>query len=386
MVRHRIYLEHLKSRAEKEYERSCKTLKIERVRTKTYPEGRKADGQLITETTTDVYPKHQLGRVSFLHFIDKVERELAGLDAGWLGSGNKNIPFNKVIDAEERDRWDRHVKWQQAQIAELQAKLAKAEAKAATWGAGPPQAPTEGLPIAGEGDQTLTLALSEGERGRAEHESENVEKNTDSGLKPPIVNAPTPVEPKTCSEAHASELPRAQEAPKVNKTASAEPKLGWAARLAAGLFQLGAGLSTPPTAAGCAEPSPSDQTLTLALSQGERGQEQTPDGMLPPEKQPQEDPRPRWEDEYRQEALDYHCLIHGLPPASLEQATGIPDPKTISPRMWIEKGRPYMIYIDRSIPCDRVNPLDTRKLITLACPVAIQGPSTRVYGWPGGTR
>ena|GEM_PF-6667131 len=110
--------------------------------------------------------------------------------------------------------------------------------------------------------------------------------------------------------------------------------------------------------------------------------EQTPDGIWPLEKQPPEDPRPRWEDKYRQEALDYHCLIHGLPPASLEQATGIPDPKKISPRMWIEKGRPYMIHIDRSIPCDRTNPLDTRKVITLACPIAMQGPSMRVAGWP----
>jgi hypothetical protein len=95
--------------------------------------------------------------------------------------------------------------------------------------------------------------------------------------------------------------------------------------------------------------------------------------MLPVVKEPEEDPRPRWEDEYRQEALDYHCLIHGLPPASLEQATGIPDPKKISPRMWIEQGKPYMIHIDRSIPCDR-------------SPIVMQGPSMRVVGWPGGTR
>ena len=51
--------------------------------------------------------------------------------------------------------------------------------------------------------------------------------------------------------------------------------------------------------------------------------------------------------------------------------------------MWIEKGHPYMIRIDRSIKYDRKNPLDTRKVITLACPIAMQGPSMRVYGWPG---
>ena len=37
--------------------------------------------------------------------------------------------------------------------------------------------------------------------------------------------------------------------------------------------------------------------------------------------------------------------------------------------MWIENGYPYMIHIDDSIPCDRVNPLGARRTITLACPV-----------------
>ena len=48
-------------------------------------------------------------------------------------------------------------------------------------------------------------------------------------------------------------------------------------------------------------------------------------------------------------------------------ATGIPDPFKMSPRMWIERGFPYMIHIDRSIPCDRRNPLDTMRVIKLAC-------------------
>ena len=54
--------------------------------------------------------------------------------------------------------------------------------------------------------------------------------------------------------------------------------------------------------------------------------------------------------------------------------------------MRIKNGHPYMIHIDCSIPCDRTNPLDTRKVITLACPIATQEPSMRFAGWPGGTR
>jgi len=365
MVRHRIYLEHQKSMAEEEYERSKETLKIERVRTKTYPEGRKADGKPVTETTTDVYPKHQLGRVAYLHFINKVEQQLAELEAGWLGPGTNSISCDEPIDREERDRWVRKENDLTRKIAELQAKLAAAESVGRHSVAGPsfPQ-------DSGEQREESTGLL----RTNAPlHEYEIAEKGPDSGPKSPIVKVPTPVEPKACGETAAPEISCAQEASKVNKTHPAPSKLGWVATLAAGLLQLAGGKPA----------SGSDPLIGLPGEQQPAQEiEQTPDGMWPLEKQPPEDPRPRWEDKYRQEALDYHCLIHGLPPASLEQATGIPDPKKISPRMWIEKGRPYMIHIDRSIPCDRTNPLDTRKVITLACPIAMQGPSMRVAGWP----
>ena len=49
----------------------------------------------------------------------------------------------------------------------------------------------------------------------------------------------------------------------------------------------------------------------------------------------------------------------------------VADPIKMSPRMWIEKGYPYMIYIDRDIPCTRKNPLDTMGVIKLACPAAV---------------
>ena len=106
------------------------------------------------------------------------------------------------------------------------------------------------------------------------------------------------------------------------------------------------------------------QSLGEARSQAEPGNEgKEAQRDVPPA------PKYRWEDSFRQEALDYHCLKFGLPPASLEQATGIPDPFKMSPRLWIERGFPYMIYIDRTIPCDRVNPLDTRQVIKLNGPI-----------------
>jgi hypothetical protein len=103
---------------------------------------------------------------------------------------------------------------------------------------------------------------------------------------------------------------------------------------------------------------------------GESGTLKTPDPGPTPE------PKYRWEDSFRQEALDYHCLKFGLPPATTDMATGIPDPFKMSPRSWMERGFPYQIYIDRDIPCDRRNPLDTMGVIKLAC-----HPVVNPEGW-----
>ncbi|MFN0021501.1 MAG: hypothetical protein ACKVP0_24890, partial [Pirellulaceae bacterium] len=107
-----------------------------------------------------------------------------------------------------------------------------------------------------------------------------------------------------------------------------------------------------------------ESLAATAKEKGESGTLKTPDPG-PPE------PKYRWEDSFRQEALDYHCLKFGLPPATTDMATGIPDPIKMSPRLWMERGYPYMIFIDRDIPCDRRNPLDTMGVIKLKCPVVV---------------
>jgi hypothetical protein len=61
----------------------------------------------------------------------------------------------------------------------------------------------------------------------------------------------------------------------------------------------------------------------------------------------------RWEANYRQEALDYHCQINQLPPAKLAQASGIPDPLRMTPVEAIRRGLPYIISIDRSAEIQR---------------------------------
>ena len=75
------------------------------------------------------------------------------------------------------------------------------------------------------------------------------------------------------------------------------------------------------------------------------------DLRLPEEKPPEQ--IYRWSAAARQEALDYHCQINRLPPAKLEQASGIPDPVRISPKETVERGWPYVITIDRTEELER---------------------------------
>ena len=73
---------------------------------------------------------------------------------------------------------------------------------------------------------------------------------------------------------------------------------------------------------------------------------------LPPPAPPQ--PLFRWSDAHRQEALDLHCQLQKLPPTKLAQARGIPDPASMTPKEYIERGRPYCITIDLSAEYDRL--------------------------------
>ena len=300
LARHRIYLEHLMDIATKQFERSCETITVKRTRTKVYPEGHKADGKLVTETVTDECPKEQYGRMYYVNFLNKVAREIALLDGGWISPGNTPLACENAIDTEERDRWERLVKHRDAKIVELQQTVAELQSK---LGAGLKASET---PVAVPKDADLQPA----EKDESEIDLNHPVLNQNS----PVVNAATPGAGIVCDERDAGPGPQPPSAPKVNQGANVE------------------GPHDPAT------PGPSEPGY--------------------------------WEDCFRQEALDYHCLIRGLPPASLEQATGIPHPFKMSPRMWIEKGFPYMIHIDDSIPCDRVNPLDNRRTVKLACPVA----------------
>ena len=272
----------------------------------------------MTETQTDQYDKVQYGHTASLNAAVRISHERLVLAAGYIGPGNGCISLADVMDPDERDRWDRLVTNRDARIEELSAALA-AEKSAREKLLAEAHA-SQALPTAPPGESASDCITSSSEI----HHDIPAEIDVSSAVE--IVCAEL-VEPAEQSLAPLSEIPKVhQNAGRLSETCSEEAR----------------------------------QSLGEAHSQAESGNEEKD---VPPV------PKYRWEDNYRQEALDYHCLKFGLPPASLEQATGIPDPARMSPRMWMEKELPYAIYIDRTIPCDRVNPLDTRKVIRWEGPI-----------------
>ena len=64
-----------------------------------------------------------------------------------------------------------------------------------------------------------------------------------------------------------------------------------------------------------------------------------------------ENPPPRrWPTQQYHEALDLLIRKHGLKGVDPYKIEGIPDPKSMSPTMWIQKGLPYMLHIERDPP------------------------------------
>jgi hypothetical protein len=96
-----------------------------------------------------------------------------------------------------------------------------------------------------------------------------------------------------------------------------ESRDAWIAELEAQAAKLGEGLPTPPTGL-------TEGLLNAGAEDLRSGVSVRSENRAEPEEQ-----RTRWSDEYRQEALNYHCQIHGLPPADICQASGIPDPKSM---------------------------------------------------------
>ena len=302
---HRIFLRHQRELAMEEWELSRQPVPVKRVRTKVYPEGRKSGGAPITETQTDVYLQRRNASASHLNAAARRSLELTMLEAGYLGV--RRLSCDQAIDPDERERWDRAVKSRDTTIEELTRKVAELEAK-----------------LAGK-NSTL--------------DESRTAKTT------PVVNQTSPG-PEVASPI--------QKVPSGDRPESSRP-------VSQGLNQvnqereLGEGLPAPPTGLTEGLPKAGRGDLRSGVSAGpatraEQGYISSgSETRAEPTPAEPEEKRPRWSEKHRREALDYHCKIHGLPWADLNQATGIPDHARIAPKLCIERGYPYLIYIDWSI-------------------------------------
>ncbi|MGI8980745.1 MAG: helix-turn-helix domain-containing protein [Pirellulaceae bacterium] len=347
---HRSFLEHQKQLAMQEWRRSRQSVRK--------PGGKKAADQ------ADQPVRRRNANVSHFNATTRLSLQLTMLQSGYLGV--HLLACDMALDIDERDRWDRNQKSRDRVIEELTREVAELKEKLQSTlhapreemlGAGlrtPPTGWTVGLQGASGGD--LRSGVSTGSETRAEPGEvlSRSEKSTiladelRTAVATPVLNqvspAPQVVSPgpkAPCDDSLDSQKTVSRETESVNQStlhARREEVLTRSVRST---------ILDPPADEGGREEFLPRKPLP------------TPSPPGPQEK------RPRWDNAARQEALDYHCMIHGIPPLELQQVTGIPDPKTISPKMWMQRGYPYMIYSDRSIPSKREPVRDTRKVITV---------------------
>ena len=320
LAKHERLMERLLKMSLREYRRSRKTIPMEKEIATTKTKNEQGDPVTVR---VEKWKKHQIGRKGFIDSAAKASHEITVLAAGWLGPGNGSISMAEVMDPEERDRWDRMVTNRDAKIKELEKSGSAAQGDQAQP-ATPPSPP-----VSQSAEKEPTVNQETAHQVNATAGGSTACANPLAGIPPKSVDLQTCITapPNALAEGGMALAKLEQAESSVNRSAT----LGGRESLAA-----------------------------TVKEKGESGTLKTPDPGPPA-------PQYRWEDSFRQEALDYHCLKFGLPPATTDMATGIPDPFKMSPRMWIERGFPYMIHIDRSIPCERKNPLDTMRVIKLAC-------------------
>ena len=309
----------------------------------------------IKEMQVDTWMQKRHASAAHFNAANKRSLELTMLEGGYLGV--HKISCDLAMDTDERDRWDRAVKHYQGTIEKLTREVAELKA----------------LLAAGNGSRVHAAERN----ARVSDESPVVnqpEVDANSACISQSLMHPTPPLTASASESRTAPMapvsnqdsPNSQVAsPAGNALSGDEPDLP-----PADLEGVNQVIQEPQNVR--------DQEIRSAG--GEEMLNPSSPHPLIPSPNPESSkttvapaPQYRWEDSFRQEALDFHCLKFGLPPATTDMATGIPDPFKMSPRLWIERGYPYMIHIDRTIPCDRRNPLDTMRVIKLACHPVVKG-------------
>src|SRR5258706_786598 len=117
LAKHERRMERLLKMSLREFRRSRKTIPMKKTITTTETTNEKGEKVKIRG---EEWGKPQIGRKGLLDSAAKASHEITVLAAGWLGPGCGSISMAEVMDPEERDRWDRIVTTQKAQIKELQ--------------------------------------------------------------------------------------------------------------------------------------------------------------------------------------------------------------------------------------------------------------------------
>jgi hypothetical protein len=126
LAKHERLMERLLKVSLREFGRSRKTIPMKKRITTT--ETTNKEGEKV-KIRVEEWDKPQIGRKGFIDAAAKASHEITVLAAGWLGPGNGSMSMAKVMDPEERDRWDRMVQRRDAQIKELQETVTRLESR-----------------------------------------------------------------------------------------------------------------------------------------------------------------------------------------------------------------------------------------------------------------
>jgi hypothetical protein len=129
MAKHERLMERLIKMSLREFRRSRKTIPMKK--TITMKDGVDEKGEPV-KIRIEEWNKPQIGRKGFIDAAAKASHEITVLAAGWLGPGCGSISMAEVMDPKERDRWDRIVTTQDAQIKELEERAKELEGRSST--------------------------------------------------------------------------------------------------------------------------------------------------------------------------------------------------------------------------------------------------------------
>lgn len=331
--RQQALLARLQRQALEDYEQSKQPVPMKKTITTTHTTNE--EGEKVVRRVEE-WLKPQAARGSLLAAAERLGTAATLLAGGCVGSGRGSVMVAEAIDPDEATRWHQGMKRQGEQIAKmaernehLQEQLAVAYNGDVPLHVCNPEmaanlAATRKTCVTAEDhrrEDVIDNVLKNQERMKAKQRMEKAlarlakselrrdEKGAEMHQENAGVDGATACETEACGEGVHAEHEGENSVGKVNNL-------------------------EPAALGGVPSPSPSPSA------------DVTPPAVPAAPSEPA--PEYRWSEFHRQEALDYHCQIHHLPPAKLSQATGIPNPVRCTPKEAIERGRPYIIYIDRT--------------------------------------